>query len=56
MVKCNDVNLKFAIEEMINHKRFEHPNIVQFVDCFLLIKEQTIWVIKKLFKNKETDI
>jgi serine/threonine protein kinase len=43
-IRLTNLNLKYVLEEVINHKSSCHPNIVSFLDSYFVLEDQQLWV------------
>jgi hypothetical protein len=50
-IRITNLNLKYVLEEVINHKSSTHPNIVAFLDCFFVLEDQELWVALEYMPN-----
>lgn len=48
LVKVTKITFKYILQEIMNHKNFQHPNIVQFIDSWYVPSTQQIWVVLEL--------
>jgi len=42
LVKVTKVTFKYILQEIIHHKNFKHPNIVEFIDAFYVPSTQQV--------------
>ncbi len=50
-IRLTNLNLKYVLEEVINHKSSAHPNIVSFLDCYFVLEDQELWVALEYMPN-----
>ena len=50
-IRLTNLNLKYVLEEVINHKSSAHPNIVAFLDCYFVLEDQELWVALEYMPN-----
>lgn len=43
-IRLTNLNLKYVLDEVINHKSSAHPCIVAFLDCYFVLEDQELWV------------
>lgn len=43
-IRLTNLNLKYVLEEVINHKSSAHENIVAFLDSYFVLEDQQLWV------------
>jgi hypothetical protein len=43
-IRLTNLNLKYVLDEVINHKSSCHANIVSFIDCYFVLEDQELWV------------